>query len=629
MTANNINKARSIAIIDSIEGLKRSYKYKPDIIITDNILLHNKIVSNSQIKVLNSDITITDSDIDQWGKLFINLGLMVDAELSIMANKHKMESSIQEAGNTSMFILSLICRVMGLIRTIKLNDVENVIIIYSYSKNWEKSSKHFRFISPYPFLARNSFFGKAKLIIDKIKVNQYVDINKTKIDSLSLRLLSNKMSNNLIWKIINNRFIKFNNASIVVKNDSEIIRENIARLVLGGTIPITYKNIINDYVNTLPENKYRLFKFKEKIEKLIKKKLSKMFNFNRNQLNALVNIIISNLEKKLEQALLSTQEIDYFFNQLNKKYKNIKSIIVSAPNTSTAKYFHKIAKKNKIKILNFEHGMTTGIKLRNKYYIRFSEAINCDYMFVTNKLAEKEYKLIKKIIIAKLFIIGLPLQIRNIKSRYLQNFILRRKHSLKQNDFCICHVSTLLFNGGIRYGPQTPTDKEVFNFNNKIIFNVYNKIKGKKIIFKDYPSARHIYQPKLKDRISLKNKNIIFEEEGDWRYLRAVSDLIITMGSSSTLSWCIASKVPLVYINLKTSKLRHNWLNNKFKKSFFYFDSSQENWTDKLKDLLSKPSDEIYEMWLEKEKFRENFINSYLFPKEDQIISYCKLKEFF
>ena len=52
MTSSNTNKAKSIVIIDSIKGLEKSYKYKPDILITDNILLYNKILSSLQLKFL-------------------------------------------------------------------------------------------------------------------------------------------------------------------------------------------------------------------------------------------------------------------------------------------------------------------------------------------------------------------------------------------------------------------------------------------------------------------------------------------------------------------------------------------------------------------------------------------------
>ena len=54
--------------------------------------------------------------------------------------------------------------------------------------------------------------------------------------------------------------------------------------------------------------------------------------------------------------------------------------------------------------------MTTGVELRNKYYVGFSEATNCDFMFVVNELAAKEYKLIKNKM--ALFIIGIPSQVK-------------------------------------------------------------------------------------------------------------------------------------------------------------------------------------------------------------------------
>ena len=113
------------------------------------------------------------------------------------------------------------------------------------------------------------------------------------------------------------------------------------------------------------------------------------------------------------------------------------------------------------------------------------------------------------------------------------------------------------------------TDKNINEFNYKILLEVYNKLNNKKIIFKDYPSVRHVYQPKLKDRFKLKNKNILFEEDGDWRYFRAVSNIIVTMGVTSTLSWCIGSKAPIVFLDFPSIKLRYDWLRESFKKSFF------------------------------------------------------------
>ncbi len=623
-------KLKSVAIIDSLEGWKRSSKYYPDLLVTDNILLYDKILSiNPKEKIINSDKVITEKDINKWGKLFIDLGLLIDKELNGADNKYKnkITGCIQEVGSLLKFILALICKIMGLIRSIDLENVEKVILIYSNDDQWQTSPKHSRFISSYPALIKEGFFGKINVILDEIKVNYKVNVNKTETDNFLLKFFSNKILINLIWKLINNKYFNYYKAITVIKGDSEIIRENITNLFISRIMPVTYNNVIKNYSYNCNIEKKDTFLVNRKVINILKTKLKKNFKFNNHQINSITKVIEDYLERNLNLVIRQTYEIDYFFKKIKEKYNKVSSIIVSSPNGSIAKYFHKIAKINKIKIINFEHGMTAGIKMRNKYFMKFSEATNCDYMFVTNRLALTEYKLSINTSIAKLFVIGIPAQVKNIKSRAFQNFILRKELRLKSTDFCICHVSNLVFNGAIRYGPGTPTDKHVNDFNNKILKEVYCKINNKKIIFKDYPSVRHFYQPKLQNRTNIKNKNIIFQEEGDWRYLRSISNLIITNATTSTLSWHIGSKTPIVFLDSPLAKLRHNWLSESFKKSFFYFDLSNPNWTLDLKKLLVKTPEEINKMWIEKKEYRDEFINNYLFPNEKTILPYKEIKK--
>ena len=119
-------------------------------------------------------------------------------------------------------------------------------------------------------------------------------------------------------------------------------------------------------------------------------------------------------------------------------------MIVSAPNGSSS-YFHNLAKKNKIKVINFEHGLTTGISRRNKYFMNYSEATNCE-MMVANELAKKDYQLNKISKIAKINIV-ISKQIIHIKNKYIQNIYIKKKYGLNYSDCCICHVSNLIFNG--------------------------------------------------------------------------------------------------------------------------------------------------------------------------------------
>ena len=204
-------KIRSIAIIDSLEGYKKAYKYKPDIIVTDNILLYNKIAPNSYIKVLNTDLTIKEADINKWGKLFINWGLSLDVKLNQESFNHKLHKSIQEVALFSMFLLALICRVEGLRRTIDLQEIKKLIVIYSSNRRWHDSPKYYRFISPYPFLAENGFFGKTDFILDKLETKYIENINESQTQNIFLKLASARLLNNIIWKLINSKLFKFSN----------------------------------------------------------------------------------------------------------------------------------------------------------------------------------------------------------------------------------------------------------------------------------------------------------------------------------------------------------------------------------------------------------------------------------
>ena len=74
MSGKNTN-INSIAIIDSIEGYKKSLIYNPDMLVTDNTLLYDTLSISYKSKIINIDSAIQQKDINRWGKLFIDLSL--------------------------------------------------------------------------------------------------------------------------------------------------------------------------------------------------------------------------------------------------------------------------------------------------------------------------------------------------------------------------------------------------------------------------------------------------------------------------------------------------------------------------------------------------------------------------
>ena len=107
-------------------------------------------------------------------------------------------------------------------------------------------------------------------------------------------------------------------------------------------------------------------------------------------------------------------------------------------------------------------------------------------------------------------------------------------------------------------------------------------------------------------------KNVkLLDHNIDARYILSKYKLIITTSASSTLSWCIMSKVPLIFINdTRQSPLKKS-LYNKVKNSVFYFDKSNKYFTSDLKDLLSNSLKDISFMYQKKRKKRDALIKNY------------------
>ena len=88
--------------------------------------------------------------------------------------------------------------------------------------------------------------------------------------------------------------------------------------------------------------------------------------------------------------------------------------------------------------------------------------------------------------------------------------------------------------------------------------------------------------------------------------------LIITSRATSTLSWCLFSNIPLIFIKYKNQHMVKKKAYNLFKKSLIFFDANSKNFYKNLRDYLSKPLNEIKNDWLKKELARKKLMHEYI-----------------
>ena len=264
---------------------------------------------------------------------------------------------------------------------------------------------------------------------------------------------------------------------------------------------------------------------------------------------------------------------------------------------------------NKIQTVTTEHGLTAGNSRDALQSFYSNESLTSDRLFCYSEASVKT-RLKNNNSNLKLDVVGAPEFPKNIRFKKLKKYILKRKFKLKGNN--VFYVSHNIELNPAKYFPYSKSNPELFN-DELSILSALGKI-NKSVIYKSYPTKQYLFdRNKIIAKHVKKYKNIrIFKGEEDFRYVRAIADIIITQSSESTLEWCIGSDVPLVFLDSDYYEpLENKEVKNAFKESFFLFNYDNLNWEKELINFLNLPYNEILMKWKEKEIFRKKYDNKY------------------
>jgi hypothetical protein len=185
-----------------------------------------------------------------------------------------------------------------------------------------------------------------------------------------------------------------------------------------------------------------------------------------------------------------------------------------------------------------------------------------------------------------------------------QRRFARERLGLDAHEPVVMHVSTYLYSGNMRTAPYIPTETFVYEFDRKIIQDVYSQIRHK-VVFKQYPSQRLPHEPDYDDAMSPRSGVVIAKNE-DFRYIRAAADVIVTTTPTSTLGWCVGANIPIVWLDSRVvNPLLDDSLREQFRDSFLTIDIDQDDWMDCLRELLDRDVVKIREDWMLKVEKRK------------------------
>jgi hypothetical protein len=174
----------------------------------------------------------------------------------------------------------------------------------------------------------------------------------------------------------------------------------------------------------------------------------------------------------------------------------------------------------------------------------------------------------------------------------------------------IWYVSTALYQSNMGRLHRGLADAEIFRRECALIDNVFARLPHD-VVFKPYPAHRYLDSDPLLEYAKQQQNIEVHEERLDLRYLAREARVLLTCGASSTVSRCLMSGRPTVFINsLENSPLREV-VREEFAAGMFIFDDDAVNFHDELRAFLSQPFDEIEHAWALKAKARQHLIERY------------------
>ena len=133
-----------------------------------------------------------------------------------------------------------------------------------------------------------------------------------------------------------------------------------------------------------------------------------------------------------------------------------------------------------------------------------------------------------------------------------------------------------------------------------------------RVLFKPYRAVR--YPDGNPIHAAARNcENIeVFEDRIDLRYLFRGARLLIVNHAASTLSWCLLSRKPVVFLDSEEQSPLYTDVREAIKEGTFWFDADAPQFTVQLREFLSRPIQHIEKEWKERIPARDRFIERFI-----------------
>ncbi len=589
----------------------------PNWIVSDNPLL----AADSNGQIINIDALVTQQEALRLGTLALKIANQIDQRLTapkIVAQYRFLVDCLYTAGAMSRTIASLLHRGAALARALQVYRPERVSMFLLDLPPHEPADPFTapRFSHPARPLSERGFFGSLPNSFEPVPTALPTRLNDTTTRDFVRRVAL--FAPAVIVNEMFRRIMQVSDAPILVAEENEAIRETLSWLRRRGVAARTCGPLLANLRVPTDGTPVRRVTIEPSIVSNvgpdIRREITRSGIFLPQQTEAIVALVLEHVTAGMEHLSRQIRAVD---ERLAQWFGSAGGILLTnglyGPVGAQA---FGLCRRHGVHIGEFEHGVTAGISALTDFKIAEGNMPTGDLLLVCSENSVRAFSAGGHY--RRVVAIGLPDCVRRIRHRALQRHKARRALNLKREQFCIMHVSTLLYSGNLRPGLGTPTESTTYEIDRTLIQDVYAGLPHQ-VIFKQYPTQRFPYEPSY-DHIFKLAPNVRVTKDEDFRYIRAAADVIVTMTPTSTLGWCVGAGKPLVWLDSKiVNPLSRSDLRDVFRQAFIFVDIDQSDWPLRLRELLNCAPEIIEREWKARRQVREKLLREVIIGPESSL----------
>ena len=605
-----------LAVVDSREAVSRARAETPEaVIVTDNPLLANAFAGT----VENIDALGSQQGTLRLGTIALRLANEVDELLieSGIAGRYNLDPEwTYTAGVVSRTFGALLHRGAALARALARHRPQKISMFLADLPAREPGDPFRlpRFGHPARVLAERGFFGDVSAEFLATSVTLPKQINDTASED-SARRIALFGASVIAYESIARLGAKLPSFGrrIVVGETNEAARETLPWLAARG-FKIDARGALQDGLKTpadgADQRHYPIDPLvAERIGPALREGIADASLFDGGQIEAIAVTVLEHICAGLAHTARKLPVIDRRLEQWFGPGGGI--LLTNGLFGPAGAQAYGLCRRRGIRVVEFEHGVTAGISALTDFKIAGGRVPRGDLLMVCSDNAARAFRSGPGPG-GRPVAIGLPDCERRMHHRPLQRRLARRVFGLAPNDFCVMHVSTLLYAGNFRPGHGTPSETTTFEFDRTLLEQVYAGLRHR-VIFKQYPTQRFPFEPDYGGVFKIA-PNIEITKDEDFRYIRGAADAIVTMSATSTLGWCLGAEKPLIWLDSKIiNALSRADLREAFREAFLFVDADQPDWPAKLRGILDRSPQAIVADWQQRAPARERLLRDVIY----------------